>query len=52
MSFSIDLSNVVASVSLSPVAVTGFGIGVGMAVVLCVTVFKCAKGAWRILTHH
>lgn len=52
MSFSIDLSNVVASVSLSPVAVTGFGIGVGMAVVLCVTVCKCARGAWRILTHH
>lgn len=51
MSFSIDFSNVCASVSLSPVAVTGFGIGVGMAVILAVTVFKCAKGAWKLLHH-
>ena len=49
MSFSVDFSNVCASVALSPLAATGFGIGVGMAVVLAVTVCKCAKGAWKLI---
>lgn len=52
MSFSVDLSNVVASVSLSPVAVCAFGAVVGMAVTLAVTIFKCAKGAWKLMFHH
>ena len=51
MSFSIDFSNVCASVALSPLAATGFGVGVGMAVTLAVTLFKCARGAWKLLHH-
>jgi hypothetical protein len=52
MSFSIDFSNVCASVALSPLAATGFGIGIGMAVILAVTLFKCARGTWKLITHH
>ena len=42
------LSNIPAGTVLTCLV----GIGAGMAVVLCVTVFKCAKGAWKLMTHH
>ena len=46
------MTEFLASIPAGTVLTCLVGIGAGMAVVLAVTVCKCAKGAWKLITRH
>ena len=52
MNVSVDFSNVCASFAISPIAACAFGAGVGMAVTLAVTLYKCFVRPLARRFHH